>query len=83
MTKPKPPPALTVAEFRDRIRAICGPAPTLATKPIVRKPTDRGYYPPAVDAQIQAALRGEKTIWNSDGTDGPCLICLPPRKGAA
>jgi hypothetical protein len=19
-----------------------------------------------------------KTIWNSDGTDGPCLICPPP-----
>lgn len=20
-----------------------------------------------------------RTIWNSDGTDGPVLICLPPR----
>jgi len=73
---------MAVAEFRDRIRAICGPNLAPVAKPLVRVPTDRGYYPPAKDAQIQAALRGEKTIWNSDGTDGPCLICAPPRKEA-
>jgi len=26
------------------------------------------------------ALASGKTIWNSDGTDGPCLICPPPPK---
>ncbi len=29
-------------EFRDRIKAICGPAP-VTEKPIVRQPSDRGY----------------------------------------
>ncbi len=33
------------AEFRDHIKAIVGPAPK-QDKPCVRKPTDRGYYPP-------------------------------------
>lgn len=39
--------------------------------------------PMPTEAQMKAALSGEKTIWNSDGTDGPCLICAPPKGGGA
>jgi hypothetical protein len=36
----------------------------------------------ATRADFAKALSGEKTIWNSDGTDGPCLICAPPKEAA-
>lgn len=36
-------------EFRDHIKAICGPAP-VADKPCVRVPTNRGYYPTPKEA---------------------------------
>lgn len=94
-------PTMSNEEFRERIKAIVGPA-LKADKPCVRKPTDRGYYPPAMmaeatkraiakgrpldqselRAEVDHALSGEKTIWNSDGTDGPCLICQPPKEAA-
>lgn len=68
------------AEFRDRIKGIMMPAPR-EPSPIVRVPSDRGYHPPMpTPEQIRQALSGEKTIWNSDGTDGPVLICLPPKR---
>ncbi len=38
------------AEFRNHIKAIVGQLPK-ADKPCVRKPTDRGYYPPTVMVQ--------------------------------
>jgi hypothetical protein len=36
---------LSTAEFRERIRAMCG-TPPRAARPCVRTPEDRGYYPP-------------------------------------
>ena len=37
----------------------------------------KGYQEP--EAQAAATNLPTKTIWNSDGTDGPCLICPPPK----
>jgi hypothetical protein len=44
-------PTMSNAEFKDRIRAICGPAPK-AERPCVRTPEDRGYYPPSSEEQL-------------------------------
>ncbi len=55
------------ADFRDHIKAIVGPLPK-ADKPCVRKPTDRGYYPPA-------------TVRCPDHRSGGATRC--PRGGAA
>lgn len=30
--------------------------------------------------EVRPLVTEGRTIWNSDGTDGPALICPPPRK---
>jgi hypothetical protein len=36
--------ALSIEDFKERVRNICGPAPR-KVKPTVRTPEDRGYNP--------------------------------------
>lgn len=47
MTTAKSTPAMSTEEFRDRIRQLVGAPPqSTQERPCVRKPTDRGFYPP-------------------------------------
>ena len=50
------------------------PKPTKAAP--APAPEPEAEAEPEID-HVQAVTQG-RTIWNSDGTDGPCLICPPP-----
>jgi len=58
-------PNMSNEEFKDRIKAICGPAPK-ADRPCVRKPTDRGYHPPPT------------AVWVENST--MCVLYGPPKE---